>query len=1084
MKILSKYILKQLVVSFFLVLLGLTTLVWLTQSLRMIDMIVTKGVSVRIFFEMTMLVLPNFIQILSPLAFFAVILFVFVRMQSDKELMVMQAVGMSNRQIMAPVLGIASVLTIIGYVMTLFLIPASYEKLNEIRWKVRNDLSHLLLQEGQFNSFSNGLTLYIKERLGDGTVSGVMAYDAKNPDKASALVAETGVIFQDDEGFQLVFNNGTRQEFNPKTQEFSVLKFDKYSMWFSDKKNSGNARNLKAAEYSMDYLLSVRPEEAPTPAMYRKFKVEALKRLTKPLYNLTFAFVAMFGVLAPFYNRRGQMGRINFVVFATLLLQSLNLGFENLATKNLLFTPLLFINIFLPILLVYLSMSHRFKFSFKQAKAALVALIVSVSVCSITLPTQAQIKIDPQVKIEKDKPVNFEADTFSYDKNNDILMASGDVIIEQNGTVVKTDIFYFYRQQNQIILPNNVIIETPDGTVTHTQNVSLSADMNDIIGEAIVMRLYEGSLLTSERLKRTDKGESLYLKRVAYTPCSTCGDEAPLWKISAHNWKHDVPEKEMIFTHSFFEIKDIPVFYFPYMSVPDFTVKRKTGFLAPSLSHGNEMKQGITTPFFIDLADNQNLTLTPTFSTSHDPLGIFDYEGRFSHAILQMQGSGTRDDDGAKQGHIKANLRLDVNNNWRLSGQYYRTSSDTYFRRYDLPGVNTSQAYLRSFATAERFGEQNYFNFTGLSYQKLWHHVNKKSIPVFIPTVNYQYRTDSLTDNGLYAFSNVSAAMYNNRQRFKSERASVTQGLYLPYITGFGANIDLKASVRGDIYNIDTGKYGIENRPADETYGTGRLFPIASAKLSYPLFRQTENTTQILEPIVMLVTAPTNGRNHKIPNVDSTDVDFDDTNLFSENRFVGQDWVETGSRINYGVQWSLFDNQNRSLSLMVGQSHRFSGDELLNEILGMENDSSDYVGRFQLDYHALTMAYRFRLDQETFEPKKNEITVTVGGAPLRVGVDYTQLKAVSLADTFYNEREEVLLFGSSRLSKKWSLSGYYRYNLTEQDKGPIEYGSLLQYDNDCMAVVFDLSRSFTEDRDYQGDTSFVVKFVLKTLGQM
>ena len=99
MKILNRYIFKQLIVAFLLILLGLTTLVWLTQSLRMIDMIVTQGVSVRIFIQMTLLVLPNFLQILSPLALFAVILFIFSRMQSDKEIMVMQAIGMSNGQI-------------------------------------------------------------------------------------------------------------------------------------------------------------------------------------------------------------------------------------------------------------------------------------------------------------------------------------------------------------------------------------------------------------------------------------------------------------------------------------------------------------------------------------------------------------------------------------------------------------------------------------------------------------------------------------------------------------------------------------------------------------------------------------------------------------------------------------------------------------------------------------------------------------------------------------------------------------------------------------------------------------------------
>ena len=87
--ILTKYILKQLILSFMLILLGMTALVWLTQSLRMIDMIVTKGVPLGVFLEMTLLVLPNFIQILSPLALFAFILFIFSRMEADKEIMVM-----------------------------------------------------------------------------------------------------------------------------------------------------------------------------------------------------------------------------------------------------------------------------------------------------------------------------------------------------------------------------------------------------------------------------------------------------------------------------------------------------------------------------------------------------------------------------------------------------------------------------------------------------------------------------------------------------------------------------------------------------------------------------------------------------------------------------------------------------------------------------------------------------------------------------------------------------------------------------------------------------------------------------------
>ncbi len=76
------------------------------------------------------------------------------------------------------------------------------------------------------------------------------------------------------------------------------------------------------------------------------------------------------------------------------------------------------------------------------------------------------------------------------------------------------------------------------------------------------------------------------------------------------------------------------------------------------------------------------------------------------------------------------------------------------------------------------------------------------------------------------------------------------------------------------------------------------------------------------------------------------------------------------------------------------------------------------------------------------------------------------------------------MFGSSQLNRNWSLGGTYRYRLTEQDKGPIEYKGFVQWENECTAVVFEMSKSFTRDRNYEGDTSFMVKLILKTLGGM
>ncbi len=1074
MRILNKYILKQLLVSFVLILLGMTALVWLTQSLKMLDMIVTKGVSVNIFLKMTLLVLPNFIQILSPLSLFAVTLFIFSRMQADKEIMVMQAVGMSRLNIMTPALILASILTVFGYFLTLFLIPQSNINLREMKWKVRNDLSHLLLQEGQFNSFKNGLTLYVKERQADGSIRGVMAYNAKDPEKISTLIAREGTVFQENDVIQVVFQQGTRQEYNPKTRQFSILKFDTYTMLFNDKEGADQQRISDVREYSLGHLITTSKADAPSPALYRKFKVEAVKRLTQPLYNFTFVMLALFGILSGAYNRRGQMGRINFVVVMALLVQSLALAFENIAGKNLLFLPLMPLNIFLPVLLAYAILIRRKPLPFfKKIIPVLLILLLSGNVWAAPKPAP--------VSLDKDQPVEFEADSISFDKKNDVLTARGDVIIEQNGTVLKTPLLTFDRRRNEIFVPEKALIILPDGTRTQTGPMSITTDMNSALGKSISMTLFDETQITASQLKRSESGNTLRLRDVTYTPCDTCETEAPLWQLRAKQMKHDALKRTFSYKHAFLDIKDVPVFYFPYISMPDHTVKRKTGFLIPGLSHGTTMKGGIDLPFFWNIADNQNLLITPTFSSSHFPLGVLDYQGRYDTSFLNLQLSGTKDEDDARQGHINTSFVYDLTKKWRLSGQLFKVSSDTYFRRYPIPDIDDTESFLTSHLTAERFGTRTYFKMSGLSFQSLENGVASESIPVVLPTADYHYQTRPLFDNGLYGYTHLNTALINTRERFKSNRFSMEQGLHLPYVSPFGLKADMIGSVRADGYVVDTGRYGLSTRKPDDSYLAGRLYPNFSVEVGYPMAKVSGSSTQILEPIVMAVFSPNGNNDEKIPNRDSLLYDFDESNLFSRNRFSGYDRVESGNRLNYGLKWSLYNTNNRSISTLFGQSYRLRTDNQLSRLIGYATKFSDYVGRIQLQYRDVSFSYHFRLDKNTFAPNKSEIAASVGRAPLRIGASYVYLKKTQTGNIYYPSREEILVYGTSQFTKNLSLFGSYRYNLAKNG-GPIEFDASIRYDNECAAVLFEVGKSFTRDRDYKGDTSFMVKFILKTLG--
>lgn len=1076
MKIINRYILKQLLVSFALVLISMTVLVWLTQSLKMIDMIVTKGVSVGVFFKLTVLVLPNFIQILSPLALFAVTLFIYTRMQSDKELMVMKAVGMDNLSIIRAPLMLAVALTILGYFFTLLVVPYANTQMREMKWQIKNNLSHVMLQEGQFNSFKN-VTIYIRERLEGGVLKGIIVYDSKDPNKSSVLVAERGIVYQNEDETQVMFQQGVRQEITRDTKQYSVLKFDKYTMSFGDKNEKGATRASDVREYSLGHLLMATRAGVPSHSLFRKYKVEAAKRLLQPLYNITFVFLAIFGVLAGHYNRRGQVGQINFVVGAALIVQSLALAFENMAAKNLLFLPLMVLNILIPAFIIYLVLfkDKKFKVGFLKIGVFIGTLIMSAAVFA------APINVN---NISKDDPVQFESDTIEYDKTGDILTAAGNVVVEQNGMVLKTEKLVFDRKNNTGFAPGKVVITSLDGAVTTTENMQLSDGLKSAISKAITIQLFNGTYITADSMKRTQNGTVLYLRNLTYTPCDRCETKSPLWRLRARAMKHDAAAKTMRFTHTFFEIKDIPVFYFPYFEFPDFTVKRKTGFLMPSLAHSSTMGNGVQTPLFLDIADNQNLLLTPTISVSHLPLIVADYEGIFNRGMLKFQTSGTKDDDDKKdyQGHINAAFEYDVNDQWRATGQIFKTSSDTYFRRYNIPGIDDNQSFLTSHLTAERFGTRNYLDITALSFQSMRAGVPSRSQPYIIPTGKFLYQTMPLTDGGLYAFSEVDSAIIHNRERFKSDRLSVTQGFHLPYVSSVGAVYDVIGTVRFDGYNIDTGKYALLSRPRDDTYSTGRVYPNLSVEASYPMGTATQNTTQVLKPIVMGVISPNRDPNaDKIPDTDSLVFDFDDTNLFSRNRYSGYDRVENGARINYGAEWSVYTNKNAAFSAMAGQSYRFKRDDIMGNLMGEDNNFSDYVGRISIDYNYVNLAYRFRLDENNFSAKKNEITLTGGGDPLKLGIDYVYLKDTWIGDNFYPSREEILLFGSSRITRSWSVSGLYRYDLAK-DGGPVETGATVRYDNECLAVIFDLSKSFTEDRDYTGETSVMVKFVLKTLG--
>ncbi|MBR9973283.1 LPS export ABC transporter permease LptF [Magnetospirillum sulfuroxidans] len=349
MKGITRYFLRQLAVGMLFVSVALTCVLWLTQSLRLIEMIVTQGISVGTFLRLTGMLMPTFLVVIIPIALFAVILFTYNKLNSDRELVVLRAAGLSNWTLAKPALILAAAATLVGYALSLWIIPLTVQSFRELQWSIRNDISNVLLQEGTFNKFGNGLTIYVRARNAEGELLGILVHDKRTPSKPVTLMAERGALVFTENGPRILMVNGNRQQLPEGTGQLSVLNFDSYTVDLSTANGGGGDRFRDARERSLGELINASEEEMGSTD-FRRAKVELHQRLTSPVYSLGYALIALATLLSASFDRRGQTVTILTAIALMVGVQAAALGLANLASAKPIFLPFLYVLAILPLI--------------------------------------------------------------------------------------------------------------------------------------------------------------------------------------------------------------------------------------------------------------------------------------------------------------------------------------------------------------------------------------------------------------------------------------------------------------------------------------------------------------------------------------------------------------------------------------------------------------------------------------------------------------------------------------------------------------------------------------------------------------
>ncbi|HLO74884.1 MAG TPA: LPS export ABC transporter permease LptF [Magnetospirillum sp.] len=344
----TRYVLRQLTVGMIFVSAALACVLWLTQSLRFVEMIVSNGISAITFLALTMMLMPSFLVVIIPISLFAVVLFTYNKLNTDRELVVLRAAGLSHWALARPGLILGVAVTVLGWLLSLWLIPLSVGSFREMQWGIRNDLTSVLLQEGAFNKFGDGLTIYVRSRTPTGELLGILVHDKRNPEKPVTLMAERGALVFTATGPRVLMLNGNRQQLPRGTGQLSLLYFDSYTVDLANATGGNASRYRDARERSLGELMSANEAELG-PSEYRRAKVELHQRFTGPIYGLGFACVALAILLSAGFDRRGQTGTILKAVGAMVGMQALGLGSNNLATANLAFVPFMYMVALAPV---------------------------------------------------------------------------------------------------------------------------------------------------------------------------------------------------------------------------------------------------------------------------------------------------------------------------------------------------------------------------------------------------------------------------------------------------------------------------------------------------------------------------------------------------------------------------------------------------------------------------------------------------------------------------------------------------------------------------------------------------------------
>ncbi|HEX2753006.1 MAG TPA: LPS export ABC transporter permease LptF [Alphaproteobacteria bacterium] len=348
--LITRYLFKNLFSVTAFIAITLTLVIWLTQSLKLLELVANSDAPPGLFIKLVLLTLPRFLEVILPLALVTAVLFIYNKFIMDNELIVLRACGFDQMALARPALILAGGLTVVLILLTTWISPASYNDMKQLRRTVKAQYSGFLLREGVFNTFNDDLTVYVRERDANGDLLGLMIHDRRERDKPPVTVtAKRGRIVMDGDTPNILVFEGLRQQMDTQSHVVSRLFFSRYMIEIKGLESDPVEKWRHPSERTFIELLHPDMANKRDVENLDEFRTEAHERILTPLNAIGFTLISLAFVLLGPFNRRGLTRKIIAAVTIVVMLQALNMGAVNAAKKQPDMLILLYLVTLLPI---------------------------------------------------------------------------------------------------------------------------------------------------------------------------------------------------------------------------------------------------------------------------------------------------------------------------------------------------------------------------------------------------------------------------------------------------------------------------------------------------------------------------------------------------------------------------------------------------------------------------------------------------------------------------------------------------------------------------------------------------------------